>query len=1060
MKPNFFTRAFALLALAGVMSAPAARAASATNGDLLLGVHATGGTGNDKVYTINLGQASTFTGATGPVQLTTSAVGTDLTALFGASWKTRSNVFWGVAGTIGSFNAIGSDPAKTLYATREQSVIGTTGTPWSRQSDTTQGTTTNKMVALITAFGNGTAATAANSVSQTTSDSNNWSTYQPGGTVANSGPAPGTSFAAFNPTIEGSFTNGTAGSVLDLFRMAPGTSGTPGDHVGRLIMNDSGVVTFIPVAAIGASTVQLAAATGSVSEDVAGGKVSITVNRTGDVSSACSVQLSTADGTAAAPADYTAISNQVVSFGINETSKTVDVTVVNRAGFQGDRTFIASLNTPSGATLGGTTSQTVTIQEAIEPSVLQFSASTFSANQNDTSINVTITRTGGGSAVTVKLSTSDDSATAPGDYTAITNQTVNIPALTNSVNVPVTLSAPAGNQPNKQFTVTLSTPGANASLGTPDTATVRILANDTTAPVITGFTNPTPAANATVSGSVGGSITVAGTASDDKGVDHVEVSVDNGAHWTSTTPSGSAWSVNVSPAGGLTSVMARAVDGRGNLSAVVTRSFTYKITSGLTVNVVGTGTVTGKLSGPTAYEVGKTYTLTAVPGTNQAFDNWAGAGLTAPATEVAKLTFVFTSTLAANPTLTATFVANPYLAASNVTGAYTGLIKAHTGTTASNSTNGLITVTITGTGGGFTGLVKVGGESLSKMTVAAASVPLAGVFDNNGVAKFGANRSVTATIPRAGGTPYLLSMSLDIPNKRIAGTLKAATRTAPAPQSDFVADRAAYSATVKVPATLLNVSGTSGYYTAVLPARSAGTVSLDPTVTFASSEFPQGDGYTTIKVTNTGSVTFAAVLGDGAVISSSTALLSSANKAVFFAQPYGGKGSIGGEIALTKPAAFVEVAGSDFFWFRPYQAVQHYPYGWPEGLLTDLTGSEYNVVAGSSVFPDLGVTSPNTNATFSDGLLSSSVSLDFNISTTNVVTGTGTTLGVVLNKATGVIGGAPTTFFTHTDGTKVPFKAMIVQKGPGAGAHGFFLTTSPKIIDGTGESGGVSLLHK
>ena len=1060
------------LAASAALVSPAANAATSANGDLFLGFRATGGTGATKTYMVNLGQASQFTNATGPLTLSIASMDADLGTLFGSSsaltpWYARSDLFWGIAGTTGSFDPVGSDPAKTLYATRKQLTPGTQSIPWVRKSDTTQGTTTTKMVSMMTAFNGSPAATAANAVSQNTTDANSWASFQPGGTTSNSGPAPGVSFAAFNPSVEGTFGSGTAGSILDLYRMAPGsgpTIDTAGDYLGRFIMNDSAVLTFIPVASFGASTVQLASATGTVGE--ADGSITITVNRTGDVSSASSVQLSTTDGTALSGTDFTGVTNQVVSFGINETSKTVVISVANRSGFQGDRAFTVGLNTPASATIGTTASASITIQEAIEPSTLQFSAATFNANQEATTVQVTISRTGGSSAVTVQLSTSDDTAVAPGDYTAITNQTVNFPANTNSVNVPITLSAPTVNQANKKFTVTLSNPGANASVGAQASASVRILALDTVAPTV-AITSP--AANAVIPGTLGGSVTITGTSLDAKGVDKVQVAINGGAFADATltpTTGGAAWSISVNPTGGLTSIQVRALDGRGNTSVVVARNFTYKIMSGLTVNVAGpsgasSGTITGKLTGAAPYEVGKSYTFTAVPANSTiAFDNWAAVGLTAPATELAKITFVFTPALAANPVITATFVSNPYASANNVAGSYTGLVKASTGTTPSNSTHGLINVNVTVGTGAFTATVKIGGESLAKMTVAAAPIALTGVFDNAGVAKFGVARSTTILIPRLNNTPYALAMSLNTTTKQITGTLKATARTGFATQSEFTADRAAYSALVKVPVAsgLLNKAGTAGYYTAVLPARSNATVSLDPAVTFATNEFPQGDGYATIALTNAGAVTFTAVLGDGTVVTSVGAL-TAANKAIFFAQPYASKGSIGGEVALTK-TTFVEVAGSDFFWFRPYQAVQHYPYGWPEGIVTDLVGSEYNVVVGTSVFPGLTAPTPNTNVVFSDGLLNSSQSFNFNISATNAVSATGTTLGVVLTPATGVIGGLTTTFFTHTSGVKVPFKAIIVQKGTAAGGWGHFLTTAPKVIDGLGESGGVTLTHR
>ena len=1043
-----------------------ARAATSADGDLFLGFRASSGTGSTKAYMVNLGQASQFTGATGPITVTTSAVGADLVTNFGSSWKTRSDVFWGVAGTTGSFNTVGTDPEKTIYATRAQSILGTQSTPWKRASESTQAGWTNKMVAMMTAFNGSTSGTASNSVVQQNPDTtNNWASYQPGGTLANSGPAPGISFAAFNPTIEGDFTNGTSGSILDLYRMAyTPTSGQNGDYLGRFILNDSGVLTFIPVAAFGTNTVQLASATGSVVEDAASGKVSVTITRTGDVSSACSVQLSTVNGTATSPTDYTAISSQVVSFAIGESSKTVDITIVNRAGFQGDRNFTVSLASPTSATLGATTSATITIQEAIEPSVLQFSTTTFSANQESTSVNVTITRTGGGSAVTVNLSTADDTALAGTDYTAITNQTVNIPANVNSVNVPITLSAPTGNQANKQFLVSISSPGSNASLNT-DTSTtnsiVRIIAQDSVAPTVA---ISTPAANASLPGTLGGSVTITGTATDAKGVDKVQVSINGGA-FADASLGGSAnaatWSISVQPGGGLTTITAKSLDARGNASSLATRSFTYKIMSNLTVTVAGpsgasSGTIAGKLTGTAPYEVGKSYTLTATAATGLAFDNWAGAGLTAPATEVNKLTFVFTSTLAANPVITATFVTNPFAATANVAGNYSGLIAAHTGTVASNATNGCISVDVTVGTGAFTGTVKIDGSAFGPTI-------LKGVFDNNGVAKFGANRATTISIARTNKAPYSLSMTLNTTTKQITGTLKETSRSGFSASSDFTADRAGYAATAPITNTdLLNVGGTSGFYTAVLPARNLATVSLDPTVTFLANELPKGSGFTSAKLTKTGDVSYVGTLADGTAFTAS-AKLSAANKALLFAQLYASKGgSIGGQISLTVNSGDAFINGTDFWWFRPYQAVQHYPYGWPEGILTDLHGSEYNVVAGTSVVPGLPAVGLTGNATLSfiGGLLSSSVTKDANISTANAVTKLGTpadaSYTLTITPATGLLGGT----FTHSDGTKPKFSGMIVQKGANAGGRGHFLSTAPKTINGLGEAGAFTLQHK
>jgi hypothetical protein len=50
--------------------------------------------------------------------------------------------------------------------------------------------------------------------------------------------------------------------------------------------------------------------------------------------------------------------------------------------------------------------------------------------------------------------------------------------------------------------------------------------------------------------------------------------------------------------------------------------------------------------------------------------------------------------------------------------------------------------------------------------------------------------------------------------------------------------------------------------------------------------------------------------------------------------------------------------------------------------------------------------------------------------------------------------------FAHSDGTRPKFSGAILQKGANSKGFGFFQTLAPKVIDGTGETGGVILSHK
>ena len=68
---------------------------------------------------------------------------------------------------------------------------------------------------------------------------------------------------------------------------------------------------------------------------------------------AVSVQYGTLDGTAVAPADFTASSGTIV-FAPGETSKTLDILVVGDTALEADETFIVRLSDPNGATIADT----------------------------------------------------------------------------------------------------------------------------------------------------------------------------------------------------------------------------------------------------------------------------------------------------------------------------------------------------------------------------------------------------------------------------------------------------------------------------------------------------------------------------------------------------------------------------------------------------------------------------------------------------------------------------------------------------------------------------------
>ena len=269
-KHNILTKSLAAI-VAVTLVGQAAHAATYNADDLILGFRATGGTGATKNVVVNIGQASAFRDASGSFAVSTGAIASDLTTAFttwnahradGSNGGLGSDVVWSVTGTSGSFAAVGADPAKTLYATRKQPSLGVQSLAWSRGSDTAQGTTTNLMKAFgiqyatYTLTGNGSAI-------QNTGDVNSYSSYQPGGTVTNSGPTPGTSFKAYNPSAETSAALGTA----DLYRMEVGSG--PGTYLGTFALDDQGNLNFLKGTATPTPTLTAPASSSSNGASVA-----------------------------------------------------------------------------------------------------------------------------------------------------------------------------------------------------------------------------------------------------------------------------------------------------------------------------------------------------------------------------------------------------------------------------------------------------------------------------------------------------------------------------------------------------------------------------------------------------------------------------------------------------------------------------------------------------------------------------------------------------------------------------------------------------------------------
>lgn len=130
----------------------------------------------------------------------------------------------------------------------------------------------------------------------------------------------------------------------------------------------SAVVTINGVGAVDdGGALQFTASSYQIPETAGTDTVTVQIARQGATGTppAASVTVTSSNGTAVAPTDYTAVST-VVNWGSGDVAnKNVPVTVVNNPAGQGDKSFTLTLSAPTGATLGAVSATSITIQDVI-----------------------------------------------------------------------------------------------------------------------------------------------------------------------------------------------------------------------------------------------------------------------------------------------------------------------------------------------------------------------------------------------------------------------------------------------------------------------------------------------------------------------------------------------------------------------------------------------------------------------------------------------------------------------------------------------------------------------
>lgn len=136
----------------------------------------------------------------------------------------------------------------------------------------------------------------------------------------------------------------------------------PGEVV---IVKGKGTGTILNDDGVAPASLQFVQANYSVNEDL--GALTLIVSRTGDTSSAASVDYTSADGTATQKADYEYAAGSL-TFAPGETSKTITLLLNEDAIVEGNENFTVSLSNPAGATLGAQNLAVVSIVDDVPES--------------------------------------------------------------------------------------------------------------------------------------------------------------------------------------------------------------------------------------------------------------------------------------------------------------------------------------------------------------------------------------------------------------------------------------------------------------------------------------------------------------------------------------------------------------------------------------------------------------------------------------------------------------------------------------------------------------------
>lgn len=201
----------------------------------------------------------------------------------------------------------------------------------------------------------------------------------------------------------------------------------------------------------------------------------------GDVS----VKFTSTDGTATAAQDYTAATNQTVTFTAGQTSQTVEVPILSDTVAEDPETINLALSSPTGTNLalGAPSTATLTIVDDDPTGDVEFAALSYEVDETDGNALVTVRRVGGAAgAVSVDYATSDGTAQAGSDYTAASGA-LDFAAGQTQASFSIPLTWDGLDESTETINVALSNPAGGADLAANDAAVVHVGDDGASGPV-------------------------------------------------------------------------------------------------------------------------------------------------------------------------------------------------------------------------------------------------------------------------------------------------------------------------------------------------------------------------------------------------------------------------------------------------------------------------------------------------------------------------------------------------------------------------------------------------